>query len=217
MPLDVQRLSRLQKNVRMPKIIEKSGWKQRTWLMLGVVTFVGCFQQVYLNWLYPVFGYYGFEHNDPKIGYLWLAWGLSVCPALWMPIKLTRPSLCPQLIYWVLYLTVLIPSMFVPLYRRWAADHHLRHHRQEGRGLPVGGPDDVRHHAGHHPGRPAPQRAARRANPPGIGRLSERAAHPIPVVPESVRRPRPAGARRSGSRPGSAPRRGSRRSARRSR
>ena len=75
--------------------------------------FVGCFQQVYLKWLYPVFGYYGFENNDPKVGYLWLAWGLSVCPALWMPIKLTRPS---QLIYWVLYLSVLIPAMFVPLY-----------------------------------------------------------------------------------------------------
>jgi hypothetical protein len=99
----------------MAKISEnrRRGWKQRAWLLFGIVTFVGCFQQVYLNWLYPVFAYYGFEHSHPKIGYLLLAWGLSVGPALWMPIKLTRPS---QLIYWVLYLTVFIPSMFVPLY-----------------------------------------------------------------------------------------------------
>src|SRR5882724_8333964 len=91
----------------------RSGWKRRAWLVLGIVTFVGSFQQVYLKWLYPVFGYYGFEHSHPKMGYLLLAWGLSIGPAWWMPIKLTRPS---QLIYWVLYLTVFIPSMFVPLY-----------------------------------------------------------------------------------------------------
>lgn len=87
--------------------------KRRAWLVLGIVTFVGCFQQVYLKWLYPVFGYFGYENSYPKAGYLLLAWGLSVAPAAWMPIKLNRPS---QLIYWVLYLTVFIPSMFVPLY-----------------------------------------------------------------------------------------------------
>ena len=81
--------------------------------MLGIVTFVGSFQQVYLKWLYPFFGYYGFENSYPKVGYLVLAWGLSVVPAVWMPIRLKRPS---QLIYWLLYLTVFIPSMFVPLY-----------------------------------------------------------------------------------------------------
>src|SRR5882724_6588351 len=85
----------------------RSGWKRRAWLVLGIVTFVGSFQQVYLKWLYPVFGYYGFEHSHPKMGYLLLAWGLSIGPAWWMPIKLTRPS---QLVYWVLYLSVFFPS-----------------------------------------------------------------------------------------------------------
>jgi hypothetical protein len=99
----------------MTKINEsrRRGWKQRAWLVLAIVVFVGSFQQVYLKWLFPVFGYYGFEHSHPKTGYLLLAWGLSVGPAFWMPIKLTRPS---QLIYWVLYLSVFVPSMFVPLY-----------------------------------------------------------------------------------------------------
>jgi hypothetical protein len=97
----------------MTNVNEERSWKRRAWLVLGIVTFVGSFQQVYLKWLFPVFGYYGFENSNPKIGYLLLAWVLSVGPALWMPIRLTRPS---QLIYWVLYLTVFIPSMFVPLY-----------------------------------------------------------------------------------------------------
>jgi hypothetical protein len=92
---------------------EEKRRKQRAWLVLGIVLFVGSFQQVYLKWLYPVFGYYGFENSTPAMSYLLLAWCLSVVPALWMPIRLNRPS---QLIYWVLYLTVFIPSMFVPLY-----------------------------------------------------------------------------------------------------
>jgi len=68
---------------------------------------------MYIHWLYPVFGYYGFDFNPPAPGYLALAWILSVLPSSWMPLVLTRPS---QLIYWVLYTTAFIPSMFVPLY-----------------------------------------------------------------------------------------------------
>ena len=45
--------------------------------------------------------------------YLVLAWILAILPSLWMPIKLRRGS---QLGYWVLYLTVVIPSMFIPLF-----------------------------------------------------------------------------------------------------
>src|SRR5437868_9708764 len=85
----------------------------RVFLLAGVFAFVGSFQLMYLTWLYPVFGYYGFNNVEPAARYLLIAWVLSTAPALWMPIKLTRPS---QLIYWVLYLVVFIPSMFVPLY-----------------------------------------------------------------------------------------------------
>lgn len=96
---------------------EEHGWlagrRARVCLVAGVIAFVGLFQLVYLIWLYPVFGYYGFNNIDPTWRYLLIAWIFSIFPALWMPIKLTRPS---QLIYWVLYLTVFIPSMFVPLY-----------------------------------------------------------------------------------------------------
>ena len=87
--------------------------KPRTLLILGIGTYVACFQWMYINWLNPDFGYYGFDLNTPAIGYLVLAWVLSVLPTLWMPLVLTRPS---QLIYWVLYSIVYIPCMFVPLY-----------------------------------------------------------------------------------------------------
>lgn len=87
--------------------------KGRPYLLLGVAAFAGCFQLVYLNWLYPVFGYFGFGNNEPQFRYVLLAWTLSIVPGLWMPITLTRPS---QLIYWVIYLAVFVPSMFVPIY-----------------------------------------------------------------------------------------------------
>ncbi|HUK22937.1 MAG TPA: hypothetical protein VLV49_00055 [Terriglobales bacterium] len=86
---------------------------RRAWLLLGVAAFAGGFQIAYVGWLNPVFGYFGFGNNDPSWRYLLLAWTLSVLPGLWMPIHLTRPS---QLIYWVIFLSVYVPSMFVPLY-----------------------------------------------------------------------------------------------------
>ncbi|HLJ90089.1 MAG TPA: hypothetical protein VKZ53_24985 [Candidatus Angelobacter sp.] len=92
-----------------------SGWKGRAWLLAGIVLFVGAVQFVYLKWLYTIFGYFGFEYDTAPLPYLTLAWVLSVLPGFWMPIRLTRPS---QLIYWVMYTTVYVPSMFIPLYMR---------------------------------------------------------------------------------------------------
>ena len=82
-------------------------------LVLGILVYVACFEWMYVNYLYPTWDYLGFDYNPPARSYLVLAWILSVLPVLWMPIKLTRPS---QLAYWVLYITVIIPSMFVPLF-----------------------------------------------------------------------------------------------------
>jgi len=78
-----------------------------------MVAYVQCFRWMHLDYLYPTWGYFGFDYNPPATGYVVLAWVLSVAPSLWMPIKLARPS---QLAYWVLYIAVIIPSMFVPLY-----------------------------------------------------------------------------------------------------
>lgn len=87
--------------------------RQRLLLVCGVVAYVACFQWMYINYLYPNWAYSGFDYYRPASHYLVLGWILSLLPSLWMPIHLTRPS---QLAYWVLYITVIIPSMFVPLY-----------------------------------------------------------------------------------------------------
>lgn len=87
--------------------------RSRAWLIGGIVAFVAAFQWVYVSWLWPTFGYWGFQYEVPSPRFLVLAWVLSVLPALWLPLNIHRPS---QLICWVLYLVVVIPSMFVPLY-----------------------------------------------------------------------------------------------------
>ena len=90
-----------------------SPFRGRVLLVAGILGYVTCFQWMYANYLYPFWDYFGFNYNAPGAGYVALAWFLSVIPSLWMPMKLSRPS---QLAYWVLYIAVIIPSMFVPLY-----------------------------------------------------------------------------------------------------
>jgi len=70
---------------------------------------------MYTNYLNPTFDYFGFTYDAPPTIYLAIAWILSLLPGLWMPLNIARPS---QVAYWILYVTVIIPSMFVPLYVR---------------------------------------------------------------------------------------------------
>src|SRR5260370_2462342 len=87
--------------------------KQRALLVSAISAYVALFQWMYENYSYPSWGSFGFHFEPPPLPYLALAWVLRVTPSLWIPMRLTRPS---QLAYWVLYITVFIPSMFVPLY-----------------------------------------------------------------------------------------------------
>lgn len=90
-------------------------WRKRrkSLVVLAILVYISSFQWMYVHWLTSAFGYFGFDYIPPMSGSLYVAWILALLPALWMPIRLLRPS---QLAYWVLYVTVFIPSMFVPLY-----------------------------------------------------------------------------------------------------
>ena len=90
-----------------------TGPRERVVLFFVIACYTAFFQWMYVYYLYPTWAYLGFDYNPPPNRYLLLAWLLSLFPILWMPLTLVRPS---QLAYWVLYITVLIPSMFVPLY-----------------------------------------------------------------------------------------------------
>lgn len=88
-------------------------WYHRPLIVLGVSVFVALFQWAYIHFVSETYSSYGFDYQPVPDFYVALAWFFAILPSLWMPIKLTRAS---QLGYWVLYLTVAIPSMLVPLF-----------------------------------------------------------------------------------------------------
>src|SRR5215472_8885861 len=95
---------------------------QRLLLIAGAVGYVSLFNYLYVNWLAPNFGYMGMTYTEPPAILTVLGWVFALLPALWMPMHLRRPS---QLPYWFLYLTVYIPSLFVPCYMGLESRHDL--------------------------------------------------------------------------------------------
>jgi hypothetical protein len=89
----------------------------------GVFAYIVIFNWVYVSYLFPVYGYYGFALNAPDAVTLGLVSLLSLAPALWMPRRIRRPS---QLIYWIIYTLVYVPSMFVPAYVQLQSPDRIR-------------------------------------------------------------------------------------------
>lgn len=58
-----------------------------------------------------VFGFLGLRYVDPGPG--WTAFSVicATVPGLWLPVRVERPS---QIAYWILYCTVIVPTMFMP-------------------------------------------------------------------------------------------------------
>lgn len=89
-----------------------SSARSRSKMLLCVATYVLSFQWSYSNVLVPVYWYVGYRSSS-SFGVRLLGIGLAVLPAVWMPSRLVRPS---QLVYWLLYLTVIIPVATVTLH-----------------------------------------------------------------------------------------------------
>lgn len=92
---------------------ESSSWFDRPLLVFGISSFVYLFQWAYIHFVSQTYTSYGFDYQSVPSLYVALAWTFAILPSLWMPITLTRAS---QLGYWILYVTVFIPSMFIPLF-----------------------------------------------------------------------------------------------------
>jgi len=71
------------------------------------------FRWIYREIISPEWSYLGYRYDALSLPVTAIGWAGSLLPVLWMPITLRRPS---QALYWLLYLTVYIPSMLVPYY-----------------------------------------------------------------------------------------------------
>jgi len=86
--------------------------RSRPILVVICVVYVLVFVLVYNRVIVPIWGYEGF-HSKTTVARAAVGWVLAALPSLWMPIKLKRPS---QVVYWLLYILVLVPSCLVPIY-----------------------------------------------------------------------------------------------------
>lgn len=68
---------------------------------------------IYRLWLFPKFGYFGFEYNPLSFSSYILVGCLVCVPALFLPRNISRPSI---FIYWLIYITVYVPSLVSPFY-----------------------------------------------------------------------------------------------------
>ncbi len=87
-------------------------------LSLPIVLFVYCgfFHWSYAHWVSHIWGLEeGLTYQAPDAFLVILAYFFSVSLCLVSPFVIRRPS---QIFYWFLYLTVYIPSLFVPLFVR---------------------------------------------------------------------------------------------------
>jgi len=86
--------------------------QSRLGVVLGCGLYVAVFRVVYQLVIVPVWGYEGFRSRATLIRAI-SAGVLAVLPALWLPVRLRRPS---QVLYWVLYLLVVVPTCLVAIW-----------------------------------------------------------------------------------------------------
>lgn len=87
--------------------------KSRIYLFFIDILFIGLFNYVYIMIVSPKWAYYGFTYDSPPLETMIFAWILGILPIFWMPIRINRPS---QVLYWMLYAIVYVPSLFLPHY-----------------------------------------------------------------------------------------------------
>jgi hypothetical protein len=76
-------------------------------------TYVGAIHWSYVTIISPLFDYNGALYRPASDGSLMLAFLVSILPAFWLPVVVSRPS---QVAMWVLYVLAYIPSILIPYY-----------------------------------------------------------------------------------------------------
>lgn len=96
----------------LPLSFSRDTLAQRFGIMTGVAIYVALLVFIYSSHISPQFSYLGYVLQPVSLGYLFIAYSTAWLPSLWMPVQLTHPS---QVVYWLLYIVVFIPSSLMPL------------------------------------------------------------------------------------------------------
>lgn len=87
-----------------------------------IALYCTAFNWSYIEWISPVWGYSGLTYKTPSLALIVVGYLLAVILGVVSPLRISRPS---QIIYWCLYFTVYIPSLFVPLFVQLDGDFTL--------------------------------------------------------------------------------------------
>lgn len=98
---------------RVSEAVKKSSFRDRLYLILSALLFMGLFNYVYITFVATRWAYCGMTYAPPLIQSVLLVWILGLLPIFWMPIRITRPS---QVLYWIIYGIIYVPSLFLPHY-----------------------------------------------------------------------------------------------------
>lgn len=85
----------------------------RALLVLVVASYVLVFNLTYRDLVAPVFEFWGLGYRHPPGVYLLISAVLCLVPALWMPVRFSRPSL---MLFYVQYFLIFIPASFIVYY-----------------------------------------------------------------------------------------------------
>ena len=85
-------------------------------LVIGCLIYGVLYRLIYIDFLYPRHGYLGFNLYHPGITTEFIAILLCTWPGFLLEANITRPS---QVITWMLYITVYVPSMWVPIFANY--------------------------------------------------------------------------------------------------
>ena len=98
-------------------MVEEAAARRRTIERTVIVVLSSCYVALLLTSLKHVdsvmFGFLGIAFDPPDPSWYYLSMAMAVLPSFWMTCTIERPS---QVAYWILYLTVIVPSMLVPFH-----------------------------------------------------------------------------------------------------
>jgi hypothetical protein len=87
----------------------------RLLVMSGALLYTWLLEWSYSNIVSPAYMYDGFGDNPAATGYRVAGALIGLIPSLWMPVSIVRPT---QIVYWLLYGAVVIPTCIVPFHAR---------------------------------------------------------------------------------------------------
>jgi hypothetical protein len=90
------------------KRLDMNQFGRRLVVLSGVALMVVAFEWTYCMLSSPLFEYMGWTYEAPDLTERAVFWSACLLPAFWLPLEIHRPS---QILYWVSYVFVYIPSI----------------------------------------------------------------------------------------------------------